>query len=352
MKLLVTGGAGFIGSAFCRLTLAQGSDEIVNLDKLTYAANAASLAGLERGGRYRFVQADIADREAVRHVLSEHRPDAIVHLAAETHVDRSIDRPDAFIQTNIVGQYVLLSEAVEYWRALPSPAQQDFRFLHVSTDEVYGSLSDAGLFSEESPYAPTSPYSASKAAADHLALAWRHTYGLPVLVSNCSNNYGPFQFPEKLIALMTLNALEERPLPLYGDGKQVRDWLHVEDHVRALQTILARGEPGRSYNVGARNERTNLSVAELICDALDERSPADRPRRELIRFVQDRPGHDRRYAIDPTRVEIELGWRPQIAFDEGLEQTVQWYLDRPDWWRPLRERYDGGRLGLTGAVGG
>ena len=348
MKVLITGGAGFIGSAVCRLCVAEG-DEVVNLDKLTYASTAGSTAGLEETGRYRLVVADIADEAAMRAAFAEHRPDAVVHLAAESHVDRSITGPGEFVRTNVVGTYVLLQAALEHWRGLEGKAKARFRFLHVSTDEVYGSLGPEGLFTEETAYDPRSPYSASKAGSDHLASAWFHTFGLPVLISNCSNNYGPFHFPEKLIPLVTLNALEGKPLPVYGDGSNVRDWLYVEDHARALKLIVERGAPGRTYNVGGRNERTNLHVVQTICDLLDEMAPRDGmpPRRELITFVADRPGHDARYAIDATRLETELGWRAQETFETGLRRTVRWYLDHPDWWEPLRARYAGERLGLA-----
>ncbi len=348
MKILVTGGAGFIGSAVCRHLHDQTDAEIVNLDKLTYAACLASLAALDGSARYSFVRADIADAEAVAAAFAAHQPDAVMHLAAESHVDRSITGPGAFIATNVVGTYTLLQAALAYWSALPEPRRSRFRFHHVSTDEVYGSLGEEGLFTEDTPYDPRSPYSASKAASDHLVSAWGHTYGLPVLISNCSNNYGPYHFPEKLIPLVILNALEGRSLPVYGDGGHVRDWLHVEDHARALHLILTQGEPGRTYNVGGRNERTNLQVVQAVCDVLDEIAPdaAIGPRRQLITFVADRPGHDRRYAIDAGRIEAELGWRARHSFETGLRQTVQWYLDRPDWWRPLQTRYRGERLGL------
>ncbi len=348
MKVLVTGGAGFIGSAVCRHLHAETDWDIVNLDKLTYAASLASVAGLAGSRRYSFVRGDIADPSAVAAAFATHRPDAVMHLAAESHVDRSIDGPGAFVITNVVGTYTLLEAARDHWERLSGSRKDAFRFLHVSTDEVFGSLADNGRFTETTPYDPRSPYSATKAAADHLASAWRHTFGLPVLISNCSNNYGPYHFPEKLIPLTILNAREGKPLPVYGDGGQVRDWLHVEDHARALHAILAGGQPGRVYNVGARAERTNLAVVESICDLLDEMTPSSsvRPRRSLIRFVADRPGHDRRYAIDPGRLEAELGWRARETFETGLRRTVRWYLDNGSWWRPLRERYAGERLGL------
>lgn len=347
-KVLVTGGAGFIGSAVCRHLVEKAGCSVVNFDKLTYAACLESLAEIEGSKRYAFVRGDVADRESVREALQTHQPDAVMHLAAESHVDRSIDSAEPFIQTNVVGTYVMLEESLRYWRELPRSRAAAFRFLHISTDEVYGSLGDEGLFTEATAYDPRSPYSASKASADHLVSAWGHTYGLPVLISNCSNNYGPYHFPEKLIPLVILNALEGRPLPVYGDGGNVRDWLYVEDHAEALHRILTRGEPGRSYNVGGRNERTNLQVVQTICDLVDEAAPtlSSGPRRSLITFVADRPGHDRRYAIDPTRIETELGWTGQTDFENGIRKTVAWYLARRDWWGPLRARYDGQRLGL------
>ena len=351
MKHLVTGGAGFIGSAVCR-ELVRAGHEVVNLDALTYAADLRSLDGAQASPLYRFEQADVTDAHALARIFAEHRPMRVLHLAAESHVDRSITGPGAFVHTNVVGTYTLLDAALAHWRTLEGEARDAFRVLHVSTDEVYGSLGAEGLFTEETPYDPRSPYSASKAASDHLAKAWFHTYGLPVTVSNCSNNYGPFHFPEKLIPLVILNALEGKPLPVYGDGSNVRDWLYVEDHARALALIAAEGRPGETYNVGGRNERTNLQVVQSVCDLVDELAgpPADgRSRRELITFVADRPGHDRRYAIDATRLEGELGWRAQESFDTGLRKTVAWYLDRRDWWEPLRARYAGERLGLEAA---
>lgn len=353
MKILVTGGAGFIGSAVCRLLLGETGDQVVNVDKLTYAGTLTSVAEVSDSPDYAFVQADIADRAAVQAIFDTHRPDAVLHLAAESHVDRSISGAGPFVETNIVGTYVMLDCALEYWRGLTGAAKDAFRFVHVSTDEVYGSLGADGLFEETTAYAPTSPYSASKAAADHLALAWFHTYGLPVLVSNCSNNYGPYHFPEKLIPLMILNGLERRPLPVYGDGANIRDWLFVEDHARALRTILETGRPGEKYNVGGRNERSNLAVVQTICDLLDELAPsAQGSHRDLITFVADRPGHDRRYAIDATKVETELGWRARETFETGIRKTVEWYLARRDWWEPLRQAYDGRRLGLLAAKAG
>ena len=308
-------------------------------------ADAATTPG------YRFVQADVADPAAVGAAFAEHRPDAVLHLAAESHVDRSITGPGQFVRTNVVGTLTMLQAALEHWRGLEGAARDAFRFLHVSTDEVYGSLGAEGLFTEATAYDPRSPYSASKAGSDHLASAWFHTYGLPVVISNCSNNYGPYHFPEKLIPLAILNALEGKPLPVYGDGSNVRDWLYVEDHARALKLIVERGAPGRTYNVGGRNERTNLQVVQAICDILDRLAPRPGapPRGELIAFVADRPGHDQRYAIDATRLEAELGWRAQETFETGLERTVRWYLDRRDWWEPIRARYGGERLGLPAA---
>lgn len=374
-RVVVTGGAGFIGSSVVRHLVQDSGYEVLNLDALTYAGNLASLRDVAASPRYRFVQADICDREAVRRVFEAFRPDAVMHLAAESHVDRSIDGPAAFIQTNVVGTATLLQAALAYWRGLPAAAQTAFRFQHISTDEVYGSLGPQGLFTERTPYDPRSPYSASKAASDHLVAAWHHTYGLPVLITNCSNNYGPYHFPEKLIPLVILNALEGQPLPIYGKGDNVRDWLYVEDHAKALRLVLERGRPGETYNVGGNNERTNLQVVETICDVLDALRPLSvhglpppqqlsasvrqdasspssvlRPPsssyRELITFVPDRPGHDQRYAIDATKLRTELGWRPEETFDTGIRKTVQWYLDNAWWWQPIREKkYAGQRLG-------
>jgi dTDP-glucose 4,6-dehydratase len=348
MRILVTGGAGFIGSAVCRHLVGDLGHEVVNLDKLTYAACLASLDPIADDPRYRFVRGDVCDRPALDRLFADAAPDAVIHLAAESHVDRSITGAGDFIETNVVGTYHLLEAARAYWNGLVDDRREAFRVLLVSTDEVYGSLGPTGLFTEETRYDPSSPYSASKAASDHLAVAWHRTYGLPVLISNCSNNYGPCQFPEKLIPLTILNGLEGKPLPVYGDGSNVRDWLHVEDHARALWMILERGRPGEKYNVGGRNERTNLEVVATICAALDRFAPNGRPHRDLIRFVADRPGHDRRYAIDPTKTEAEIGWRARESVDDGLEKTVRWYLDHESWWRPLRDkRYSGERLGLV-----
>ena len=349
-RILVTGGAGFIGSALCRHLIAETNSAVVNLDKLTYAANPESLAPIAGNPRYRFEQADICDAAALRRIFERHRPDAVMHLAAESHVDRSIDGPAAFIETNVVGTCILLEAARDYWRGLDEAARAAFRFLHVSTDEVYGSLGESGLFREDTPYAPNSPYSASKAAADHLARAWHHTYGLPVIITNCSNNYGPYQFPEKLIPLMIINALAGRELPVYGRGENVRDWLYVEDHVRGLCLALTAGKPGGKYNFGGGAERSNLEVVRTICAILDRSRPDSAGSRErLIRFVTDRPGHDLRYAIDAAQAQRELGWAPRSTFETGLEATVHWYLDNGHWWQgAMRGRYDGERLGLAG----
>ncbi len=347
-KVLVTGGAGFIGSAVCRHLVRETDAHVVNVDKLTYASNLSSLETVSEGPRYTFIQADICDRGGMDRVFAEHAPDAVVHLAAESHVDRSITGSDAFIRTNVLGTHTLLEAARAYWMRLPAEKSAAFRFLHVSTDEVYGSLGSDGSFTESTAYEPSSPYSASKAGADHLASAWFRTFGLPVIISNCSNNYGPYHFPEKLIPLMIINALEEKPLPVYGNGSNVRDWLYVEDHARALHLILTKGRPGEKYNVGGRNERTNLSVVEAICDMLDQLAPGRAPRRRLIAFVPDRPGHDLRYAVDAGKLEGELGWRAEDNFESGLAKTVRWFLDNRDWWEPLRQGvYSGERLGLV-----
>ncbi len=332
MTILVTGGAGFIGANFVLDWLAGGGEPVVNLDSLTYAGNLANLASLEGDARHAFVRADIGDQAAVEAVLAEHRPRAIVHFAAESHVDRSIHGPGDFIQTNVVGTFRLLEAARGHWESLPREEREAFRFLHVSTDEVYGTLSEADpAFSERTAYAPNSPYSASKAASDHLVRAWHHTYGLPVLTTNCSNNYGPFQFPEKLIPLMIANALDGKPLPVYGDGRQVRDWLYVGDHCEAIRTVLASGRPGEVYNVGGNAEMRNIDVVHALCDALQALRPRDGGYRGLVAFVADRPGHDRRYAIDAGKIRSELGWAPRETFESGLARTVRWYLDHADW---------------------
>lgn len=348
MKVLVTGGSGFIGSAVCLHLVNDLGIQVVNLDKLTYAANPRSLASLDGDSRYAFESADICDAQAVDAILARHRPEAIMHLAAESHVDRSIDGPQAFIETNLVGTFTLLNGAYRYWLSLEGTAREHFRFHHISTDEVYGSLGPAGLFEEDTPYAPNSPYSASKAGSDHLVRAWQHTYGLPTLLTNCSNNYGPRQFPEKLIPLTIINGLEGKPLPVYGNGLNVRDWLHVEDHARALALVLLQGKVGRKYNVGGECEKTNLEVVHAICAILDELVPnAAGPHQRLISFVTDRPGHDARYAIDTARITTELGWRPRETFESGLAQTVRWYLANRDWWGCIRSgTYRGERLGL------
>jgi dTDP-glucose 4,6-dehydratase len=345
MKILITGGAGFIGSAVVRLAVSQGHD-VVNLDALTYAACLDNVADVANSTHYAFVQADIRDRAALDATFNDHRPDAVMHLAAESHVDRSIDGPGTFIDTNVTGTYTLLEAARAYWASQDKPAA--FRFHHVSTDEVFGTLGSKGLFTEDTPYAPNSPYSASKAASDHLVRAWGETYGLPVVTSNCSNNYGPFHFPEKLIPVVILNALAGQPIPIYGAGQNVRDWLYVEDHADALLTVLTKGEVGRSYNVGGWNEATNLDLVHRICALLDQRRPDHAPHADLITHVTDRPGHDARYAIDATRIHLELGWKPAVTLDEGLARTVDWYLENEDWWRPLQARQGVGvRLGQT-----
>ena len=346
-RILVTGGAGFIGSAVVRLLVAKGV-HVVNFDKLTYAGNLKSLRDVAQAPNYRFVEADIGDVPRMLALLAEERIDAIMHLAAESHVDRSIDGPGIFVETNVVGTFRLLNAALAYWRELPPERRDAFRFHHISTDEVFGDLPfDEGVFTEDTAYAPSSPYSASKAAADHFVRAWNETYGLPVVLSNCSNNYGPFHFPEKLIPLAILNAIEGKPLPVYGRGENVRDWLYVEDHARALERIVGRGRVGESYNVGGRAERTNLQVVEAICDLVDDRLGGP-SRRSLITFVEDRPGHDRRYAIDPRKIEEELGWRAEESFESGLAKTVDWFLANDWWWRPIRDgKYSGGRLGVS-----
>lgn len=345
MRVLVTGGAGFIGSALVRYLVLVKHYEVLTVDNLTYAGNLASLKAVEDAQNHRFLKADICDRRAMTAALESFRPDRVMHLAAESHVDRSITGAEDFIRTNVLGTFTLLEAARAYYGRLAPTERDRFRFLHVSTDEVYGSLGASGLFEETTPYDPSSPYSASKAASDHLAKAWARTYGLPALVSNCSNNYGPYHFPEKLIPLTILNALEGKNLPVYGKGENIRDWLFVDDHVRALDTIIERGRIGETYNVGGRNERRNIDVVQRICEVLDSRAPRNARYADLIRFVADRPGHDVRYAIDATRLETELGWHANETFDTGIEKTVDWYLDNAWWWEPLRQTYPGQRLG-------
>ena len=342
MRILITGGAGFIGSAVVRAAIAAGH-EVVNVDALTYAANLANVAMVADNPAYAFEQVDIRDRAALDRVFADHAPDAVMHLAAESHVDRSIDGPGDFIDTNITGTFNMLEAARGYWTRAGKP--DAFRFHHVSTDEVYGSLGDTGLFTEDTPYDARSPYSASKASSDHLVRAWHETYGLPVVVTNCSNNYGPYHFPEKLVPVIIINALHGAPIPVYGKGENVRDWLYVEDHADALLTVSTRGENGRTYNIGGNNERQNIELVRTICGLLDELRPGSAPYADLISFVTDRPGHDMRYAIDATRIGEELGWQPSVTVEEGLRKTVQWYLDHEDWWRPLWEAGAGKRLG-------
>jgi dTDP-glucose 4,6-dehydratase len=346
MRLLVTGGAGFIGSAVVRQAIGDGH-EVINLDALTYAANLANLDAVAQSNRYAFEQADIRDRAALDRIFAAHRPDAVMHLAAESHVDRSIDGPAAFIDTNITGTYTLLEAARSYW-----DGSRDFRFHHISTDEVFGTLGDEGLFTETTAYAPNSPYSASKAASDHLVRAWHETYKLPVVLSNCSNNYGPFHFPEKLIPVVILNALAGRPIPVYGTGENVRDWLYVEDHATALLAVAQRGRLGESYNIGGNAEAKNIDIVRAICALMDEFVPAGAPHARLISFVTDRPGHDFRYAIDASKIRRELGWQPSVTLDEGLRRTVRWYLDNRDWWQAIQARgHTLERLGLKQAHG-
>ena len=346
-RILVTGGAGFIGSALLRYLSTSDFAVTLNVDKLTYAGNLESLKNVESNPSYSFIHADITDTELITKTLNEFRPTAIMHLAAESHVDRSIDGPSAFMETNILGTYTLLQCALEYWRELDTHQQDGFRFHHVSTDEVYGSLGSEGYFTESTSYDPRSPYSASKASSDHLVRAWYHTYGLPTLITNCSNNYGPYHFPEKLIPLVILNALERKPLPIYGKGDNIRDWLYVDDHASALWAVVQRGKPGETYNIGGSMERTNLGVVENICSILNEKKPSpDGGYEKLIEFVKDRPGHDMRYAIDSSKIKSELGWEPSESFESGLQKTVDWYLNNAWWWQPIREgKYTGQRLG-------
>ena len=349
LRFLVTGGAGFIGSAVVRKLIGETQHEVCVVDKLTYAGNLASLAPVSGSNRYRFEQADIGDGERMRALFAEFRPDIVMHLAAESHVDRSIDGPGDFIQTNIVGTFALLQEALRHWRSLEGEAKERFRFHHISTDEVFGSLGEEGFFREDTAYQPNSPYSASKAASDHLVRAWHHTYGLPVVMTNCSNNYGPYHFPEKLIPLMIINALEGKPLPVYGNGRNVRDWLYVEDHADALVLAARSGKVGESYNIGGHNEKANIEVVKAICAILDELVPDPKgPHERLITYVTDRPGHDARYAIDAAKIERELGWTPKQTFETGLRRTVEWYLANRDWWGDIRSGvYRGERLGAA-----
>ncbi|MBL0405050.1 dTDP-glucose 4,6-dehydratase [Microvirga aerilata] len=349
-RYLVTGGAGFIGSAVVRKLIASTPHEVLVVDKLTYAGNLDSLRSVAGSDRYRFMRADIVDAERMKTVINEYQPDVIMHLAAESHVDRSIHGPGVFVQTNVVGTFTLLQAALAYWSRLDAARRDTFRFHHISTDEVFGSLGHEGFFHEEYPYQPNSPYSASKAASDHFVRAWHHTYGLPTLITNCSNNYGPYHFPEKLIPLMILNALEGKPLPVYGKGENVRDWLYVEDHADALILVAGKGRVGENYNIGGWNERTNIDVVRSICQLVDEMAPSNAiaPREKLISYVTDRPGHDLRYAIDASKIERELGWRPSETFETGLRKTVSWYLDNQAWWERVRSGvYQGERLGVA-----
>lgn len=347
MRVLVTGGAGFIGSALVRYLVSEVGAEVLNIDKLTYAGNLASLKPIENAPNHQFLRADICDAAAMNEAFETFQPDYVMHLAAESHVDRSITGSADFVRTNVLGTYTLLEAARTYWNAMPATRKSAFKMLQVSTDEVYGSLGQDGLFEETTPYDPSSPYSASKAAGDHFATAWERTYGLPVVISNCSNNYGPFHFPEKLIPLTILNALSNKPLPVYGQGVNIRDWLYVDDHARALWLIIREGKPGEKYNVGGRNERRNIDVVKTICSILDELKPRATPYADLINFVTDRPGHDARYAIDADKLEAELGWKARENFDTGIRKTVEWYIDNAWWWQPLRENvYSGERLGI------
>lgn len=354
MKILITGGAGFIGSAVVRHIIQNTKDQVINVDKLTYAGNLENLNPISDSDRYAFEQVDICNRTELERVFNQHQPDAVMHLAAESHVDRSIDGPATFIETNIVGTYTLLEVARSYWQGLNQTRQQAFRFHHISTDEVYGDLphpdeeaqAEQKLFTETTAYAPSSPYSASKASSDHLVRAWHRTYGLPVIVTNCSNNYGPYHFPEKLVPHIILNALHGKALPVYGKGDQIRDWLYVEDHARALYKVVTQGKVGETYNIGGHNEKQNIEVVQLLCEILQELNPQTKPYKDLITFVEDRPGHDRRYAIDASKIERELGWKPQETFESGMRKTVQWYLDNKEWWqRVLSGDYQLARLG-------
>ena len=347
MKILITGGSGFIGSAVVRHFVGDKDAFVVNLDCLTYAAVPDALADVENTSRYAMIKGNICDRAAVRRTFAQHQPDKVVHLAAESHVDRSIDGPEAFVQTNVRGTSILLEEATRYFSGLPKARREGFRFHHVSTDEVFGSLGPTGLFSEESPYDPRSPYAASKASADHLVRAWHHTYGLPVVISNCSNNFGPWQYPEKLMPIVILKALSGEPIPIYGDGMNIRDWLYVEDHADALFTVLTEGRTGESYNIGGSNERANIDVVQALCTELDRQSPQQKAYADLITFVEDRPGHDQRYAIDASKIQRELGWKAKTSFEAGIKQTVRWYLEHLEWCRALALRDQAGRrLGL------
>lgn len=350
MKILVTGGAGFIGSAVCRYIINNTEDEVVNVDALTYAADLSTLDTVSENSRYQFEQADIRSLDALNNLFDKHSPDAVMHLAAESHVDRSIDGPKIFIETNVMGTYNLLQAARKYYETLSGPKKQSFKFHHISTDEVYGSLGDTGAFVEDDAYEPNSPYSASKASSDHLVRAWHHTFGLPVVISNCSNNYGPYQFPEKFIPVLTLNALEGKKLPIYGQGLNVRDWLHVEDHAEALYLVLTKGRLGEKYNIGGDAEKQNIEIADMVCSILDELSPKSYEHKTLITYVDDRPGHDHRYAIDFSKINNELGWSPRHNFEDGLKQTVEWYMTNQQWWQNISSGAYKQRLGLAGAA--